>query len=36
MDGAIVVNSAQDSDLAHCLGDWSQSERLPDINPPLQ
>ena len=31
-----VHDYAQDSDLAYCLGDWSQSERLPDINPPLQ
>ena len=30
-----TIDSAQDSDLAHCFGDWSQSERHFKIKPPL-
>ena len=29
------MDSAQDSDLAHFFEDWSQSEKLSEIRPPL-
>ena len=29
------MDRAQNSDLGHVLGDWSQSEKLSEIKPPL-